>query len=88
MGAITAQEREQVLAGSPLKGRYDEAIQSESAFEMLAAKKEEEQAAAAAAAQPAPAPQFLLVNGVLRQVVPMEQAREVVQYNGYLWPIL
>ena len=88
MGAITAQEREQVLAGSPLKGRYDEAIQSESAFEILAAKKEEEKAAAAAAAQPAPAPQFLLVNGVLRQVVPMEQAREVVQYNGYLWPIL
>ena len=29
-----------------------------------------------------------LVNGVLRQVVPPEQAREYVQYNGYLWPII
>ena len=28
------------------------------------------------------------VNGVLRQVVPFGQHRELVQYNGYLWPII
>ena len=42
----------------------------------------------AAQAQTTQAPRFLLVNGVLRQVVPVEQAREFVQYNGNLWPIL
>ena len=81
MGAITAEERERVLSESPLKGVYDAAVNAESAYEKLAAKKEEEKAAAAQ-------PRFLLVNGVLRQVVPAEQAREYVQYNGYLWPIL
>ena len=85
MGAITADEREQVLAESPLRGVYDAAVDTESAYEKLAAKKEEEKAAAAQQVQ---TPQFLLVNGVLRQVVPPEQAREYVQYNGYLWPIL
>ena len=88
MGAITAEERERVLNESPMKGVYDTAVDADSAYEKLAAKKEEEKAAAQAAAQPAQAPQFLLVNGVLRQVVPVEQAREYVQYNGYLWPIL
>ena len=81
MGAITAEERERVLSESPLKGVYDTAVDAESAYEKLAAKKEEEKAAPAQ-------PRFLLVNGVLRQVVPAEQAREYVQYNGYLWPIL
>ena len=85
MGAITAEERAQVLEESPLRGVYDEAVSRDSAYEKLNAKKEEQ---AAAAAQPAQAPRFLLVNGVLRQVVPAEQAREFVQYNGYLWPIL
>ena len=87
MGAITAEERAKVLAESPLRGVYDEAVNHESAYEKLNAKKEEQQAAAAPAAQPAKAPQYLLVNGVLRQVVPIEQAREFVQYNGCLWPI-
>ena len=84
MGAITAEERARVLEESPLCGVYDHAVDDDSAFEKLAAKKEEE---AAAQAQPVQAPRFLLVNGVLRQVVPPEQAREYVQYNGYLWPI-
>ncbi len=75
MGAITAEERERVLSESPLKGVYDAAVNAESAYEKLAA-------------QPPSQPRFLLVNGVLRQVVPAEQAREYVQYNGYLWPIL
>ncbi len=85
MGAITAEERAQVLAESPLRGVYDEAVNEQSAYEILAAKKEEQ-----AAAQPAavPVPQYLLVNGVLRQVVPFGQHRELVQYNGYLWPII
>ena len=84
MGAITAEERARVIAESPLKGVYDEAVNQDSAYEKLNAKKETEQAAA----QPVQVPQFLLVNGILRQVVPVEQAREFVQYNGYLWPVL
>ena len=84
MGAITAEERARVLEESPLRGVYDEAVRRDSAYEKLNAKKEEQ----AAAASPVQAPRFLLVNGVLRQVVPAEQAREFVQYNGYLWPIL
>ena len=35
LGTITAQERASVIAKSPLKGKYDTAIDSESAFEML-----------------------------------------------------
>ena len=70
---------------SPLRGVYDQAVNEDSAYEKLAAKKEEQ---AAAQTQPVQAPQYLLVNGVLRQVVPPEQAREYVQYNGYLWPII
>ena len=85
MGAITAEERAQVLEESPLRGVYDHVVNEDSAYEKLAAKKEEE---AAAQARPVQAPQYLLVNGVLRQVVPPEQAREYVQYNGYLWPII
>ena len=84
MGAITAEERARVLEESPLRGVYDEAVRRDSAYEKLNAKKEEQ----AAAASPVQAPRFLLVNGVLRQVVPAEQAREFVQYNRYLWPIL
>ncbi len=80
MGAITPEERGQVLQESPLYGVYDDPVQRESAWEKLNKKKEEPPAA--------PVPRFLLVNGVLRQVVPAEQAREFVQYNGCLWPIL
>ena len=86
MGAITAEERARVIEESPLKGVYDEPVNRDSAYEKLNAKKEEEQQAAAQPVQAAP--QYLLVNGVLRQVVPIEQAHEYVQYNGYLWPVL
>ena len=66
-------------------GVYEEAVDSEGAFEKLSAQKKAQEAAQAQTTQ---APRFLLVNGVLRQVVPVEQAREFVQYNGNLWPIL
>ena len=90
MGAITAEEREQCIAESPLYGVYDEAVDSESAFEKLSAQKKAQEAeqTQAVQTQTAQAARFLLVNGVLRQVVPVEQAREFVQYNGNLWPIL
>ena len=88
MGPITAQERAAVLESSPVRGKYLQAVDDVSAYEKLTARKEEEAAAAAAAAAPAQMPRFLMVNGVLRQVVPVEQAREFVQYNGSLWPIL
>jgi DNA helicase HerA-like ATPase len=35
MGPITAEERKAIMAASPLKGKYDTAIDSESAYEML-----------------------------------------------------
>ena len=51
MGAITEQERAQVRAGSPLGTRYDQAVNRESATEMLAARAQ----AAADSAQAPPA---------------------------------
>ena len=86
MGPITAQERTAVLESSPVRGKYLQAVDDVSAYEKLTARKEEQ--AAAAAPAPAQMPRFLMVNGVLRQVVSVEQAREFVQYNGSLWPIL
>ena len=35
MGPITADERKAIMAGSPVKGKYDKVIDSDSAFEML-----------------------------------------------------
>src|SRR5882757_3058517 len=35
IGAITPEERKQVMARSPVKGKYDQAIDSESAYEVL-----------------------------------------------------
>ena len=81
MGAISREERAAVIADSPLRGVYDEAVNHVSAYEKLN-RQEPVQAA------PAQIPRFLLVNGVLRQVVPVGQASEYVQYNGTLWPIL
>ena len=39
VGPLTAQERAELIAGSPLRGKYDEAVDRESAFEMLAKRK-------------------------------------------------
>src|SRR4029079_17305613 len=35
VGTITADERKALMAGSPVKGKYDEAVDSESAYEQL-----------------------------------------------------
>jgi DNA helicase HerA-like ATPase len=39
LGAITPEERQRVIAASPVKGRYEQAIDRESAFEMLQGRK-------------------------------------------------
>jgi DNA helicase HerA-like ATPase len=51
LGTITPEERRAVMARSPLKGKYDEAVDSESAYEML--QKRVSQEAEAADAPPA-----------------------------------
>jgi uncharacterized protein len=50
VGPITPEERAQLLAGSPLRGRYDEAVDRESAYEILAERAEESLGAEAAPA--------------------------------------
>jgi DNA helicase HerA-like ATPase len=54
MGAITPDERAQVIARSPIGAKYNTAINRESAFEVLAARKA--QVAEAAPSQPSAAP--------------------------------
>ncbi len=49
VGPLTQQERERLIAASPLKGRYDNAVDRESAYEILA-----QRAAEAAATKQAP----------------------------------
>ncbi|HCO43170.1 MAG TPA: ATP-binding protein, partial [Gammaproteobacteria bacterium] len=51
IGPLTAQERAEHLARSPLAGRYDTAVDRESAHELLAAR------AAATPTQPEPKPE-------------------------------
>ena len=48
IGPLSDAERREILARSPLKGRYDEEIDRESAYEMLKKKAEEEARMAAA----------------------------------------
>ena len=81
MGAIDTELRNRVIDTSPVAHKYD--IRTDTS-----AMRPQQTAGVPAQAAPAVMPQFLLVNGVLRQVVPVEQAREFVQYNGNLWPIL
>jgi hypothetical protein len=50
VGPVTEAERKAVLQASPLRGKYDEAVDSESAYEMLAKRKEMAEAPAEAAA--------------------------------------
>ncbi len=42
IGPLTAEERKKILSRSPLKGKYDQEIDRESAYEMLKRKAEEE----------------------------------------------
>jgi len=51
LGTVTPDERKGVIDASPVKGKYEQTLDSESAYEVLAGKAE--QAAAAAAAPPA-----------------------------------
>jgi hypothetical protein len=50
VGPIESSERQQIIASSPLKGKYDQPIDPESAYEMLA-KRAEQAAAQAKAAE-------------------------------------
>jgi hypothetical protein len=42
IGPLNAEERQQRLSRSPFKGRYDDMVDRESAFEMLKARAEEQ----------------------------------------------
>jgi len=52
MGPITAEERQSVLAASPLRGKYDQAVDRESAFEVLQRRVQSGGVAAAGGNQP------------------------------------
>ena len=54
IGPLTPEERKAIMDGSPVKGKYDQTIERESAFETL---QKGAQAQAAPAPQGAPAPQ-------------------------------
>ena len=56
MGAITPEERAAVRGRSPAGGKYDTAVNRESAFEMLAKRAEQATAPTAEAGKDAPAP--------------------------------
>ena len=51
VGPITAAERSEMRSQSPLRGKYDEALDSESAYEMLAKRKQMSEAPAHDAAE-------------------------------------
>ncbi|GJD58924.1 helicase HerA-like domain-containing protein [Methylobacterium dankookense] len=51
VGPLTPEERAQIIAQSPLRGRYDETVDNESAYEMLAKRKGLDSAPAEAAGQ-------------------------------------
>ena len=53
IGAITPEERKEIIEWSGLSGKYDNVIDRESAFELLLAQQEEAQAAAEAEAEKA-----------------------------------
>jgi uncharacterized protein len=67
MGAITDAERAQVRAGSPLGGKYDQAVDRQSAAEMLAARTEV--ATAQAGAPPVKAGGAASTDSGIRQAV-------------------
>ncbi|WP_313075298.1 helicase HerA-like domain-containing protein [Melaminivora sp.] len=64
IGPITAQQRQALLAGSLVAGRYDTAIDRESAYEILRARAGSAGAAATAGAAPAAAPAGGLKDGL------------------------
>jgi hypothetical protein len=81
MGAITEEERSRINHSSPLAGKYenreDKPTQTAPAYQAAPM--------AGAAVQPV---QFVLVNGVLRQVTTPDRCTMQVLINGVLWPII
>ncbi|MBV9077010.1 MAG: DUF853 family protein, partial [Methylobacteriaceae bacterium] len=51
VGPLTADERREVVAGSPIRGKYDDPVDRESAYEMLAQRKGLDEAPGQGAAQ-------------------------------------
>ncbi|OHE80443.1 MAG: ATP-binding protein [Lysobacterales bacterium GWF1_69_6] len=74
MGAITEAERALVRSRSPVGGKYDTAVNRESAFEMLAKRAEQ------AAAQEAPAPA-----GKPGAPAPQAEAKTPSKLDEFLW---
>ncbi len=64
LGPITPEERAAVIAASPCKGKYDTAVDPESAYEMLQARVAGKAAPASAQSTPAGAPQDAPSGGV------------------------
>ena len=78
LGAITAEERGMCIAASPLAGRFENAVDRESAFEVLNRRVQETAAQAAEAVVAAPAP----ARGRLREGLVEALARSVVRTMG------
>ena len=72
MGAITEEERATVRARSPVGGKYDTAVNRESAFEMLAKRAEQ----AAAPDAPAPGP---------NAPAPKAEPEKPSKFDEFLW---
>ncbi|WP_460449402.1 helicase HerA-like domain-containing protein [Alsobacter sp. SYSU BS001988] len=74
VGPVTAQERQTIVAASPLKGKYETAVDGESAYEILTQRR--------GLQKPAPAP------GQAPQQVPAGQAPQQASASGGLGGIL
>ena len=96
MGAITEDERRRINESSPLAGKYDArterpAPQAQAAPMYQTAPMYQAgpvYQAAPAWNTPVQPVQFILVNGVLRQVTTPDRCTMQVLYNGVLWPII
>ncbi len=78
MGAITEEERRRINESSPLAGVYDTPVERP-------APPAQNQAPVSNPVQPV---QYILVNGVLRQVTTPDRCTMQVLYNGVLWPVI
>ena len=76
MAPLTPAEIASVVAASPLATRYNQAVDRESAYEIITARLANAHAAAATAAAPAPGPATAASMGVL---TPAQQQREIAR---------
>ena len=83
MGAITKERRDNVNETSPIQGKYDFRTDREEERPQLNTSQQQTPQQTQSA-QPV---QYLLVNGVLRQVS-FDRYTTLVEYNGKLWPII